>query len=234
MKNVKRMIVIVLAVSLIAFGFVYWFKLAPAGPLPDDKTTAKEINGLLNKTGTGEGLQVKSILDTVQADDRHAFIPFETDAGARGFSLWIWKDHQWKASSATTDGDPVIWKVRPGYPSSYRMVWSLDPAEKVDRLAFYLIQERSFQNEAYQPRIQMEKVIPFAEHPYGAIKVPAEWRTILRGEVAEFEVPGVEFGWRSLDSSGEDVFIEGQGQYSYLRYQDHQDLMIPLEKDELE
>ncbi|WP_430508083.1 hypothetical protein [Rossellomorea marisflavi] len=233
MKNVKRMIVIVLAVSLIAFGFVYWFKLAPAGPLPDDKAAAKEINGLLNKMGTDEGLQVESILETVQADDRHAFIPFETDAGVRGFSLWVWKDHQWKASSATTDGDPVIWKVRPGDPSSYRVVWSLDPAEKVDRLVFYLIQKRSFQNEAYQPRIQMERELPFAEHAYGSIKVPEEWRTIIRAEVDESEAR-VEFGWRSLDSSGEDVFIEGQGQSSYLRYEDHQDLMMPLQEDELE
>ncbi|KZE44301.1 hypothetical protein [Rossellomorea marisflavi] len=233
MKNVKRLIVIVLAASVIAFGFVYWFKLAPAGPLPDDKAAAKEINGLLNKMGTDGGLQVESILETVQADDRHAFIPFETDAGVRGFSLWIWKDHQWKASSATTDGDPVIWKVRPGDPSSYRMVWSLDPAEKVDRLVFYLIQKRSFQNEAYQPRIQMERELPFAEHPYGSIKVPEEWRTIIRGEVDESEAR-VEFGWRSLDSSGEDVFIEGQGQSSYLRYEDHQDLMMPLQEDELE
>jgi hypothetical protein len=229
MKGIKKSTwVAIAAVLLLGFLGIYWLHFAQSSPLPKQGRTVEEITGKLHE------VKVVEIQETIQIDGRHAVAPFKSDTGAYGISHWVWKWHEWSLEGIRTNGDPRIWKIDPSDPSSFHIIWNIDPEEQVQTIDFYLMRDRNYSvsggEEQYFPSIRLKNGVSIQEKSYGVMKVPAEWSGIMKDDrggnlvkstslFADFHRrPHLTFGWHPIDESGEDAFPEsarnGSGYYS--------------------
>jgi hypothetical protein len=221
MTGKMKAIVLTAAVLLLMAGslLIYWFYFTTPEPLPGEKQMVKAINGLLPEARAGE------IQKVIKIDGKHAAAPFISKEGIYGVSTWVWDRHKWKLGTVRTKGEPKIWKINPKDPSTYRIVWNIDPSEKnVDTLNFYYKRDRNYSisgtRHEYIPSIQMKKDVSFGDHPYGVMKLPHDWIAVM-GEMTDdasdngvLPLEGVMrqvssgIGWIPLDESGKESFPE--------------------------
>ncbi|QWC23477.1 hypothetical protein KJK41_03655 [Bacillus haikouensis] len=198
---------------------VYWFYFSEPDALPGEKQMVKAINGLLPEAQAGE------IQEVIKIDGKHAAAPFISKEGIYGVSTWVWHRHKWKLGTVRTKGEPKIWKVDPEDPSTYRIVWNINPSEKnVDTLNFYYKRDRNYSvsgtRHEYTPSIRMKKEVSFDENPYGVLKLPDDWVAVME-EMADgasdngvFPLEGIMrqvasgIGWLPLDENGKETFPE--------------------------
>lgn len=155
----------------------YWFFGGKPESLPPEEALAEEINRLYPEADVGQ------IEDIIFLDEGHAFIPFRSKKGSRGFSLWKWQWHRWQVAAINTSGWPSLVKRKEGQPATYDIVWHLHPDDPVDKIAFYLIRERHLaffdEKELYLPAIQMEEEVSLHEKTYGSISLPESWVQVM-------------------------------------------------------
>lgn len=198
---------------------VYWFYFSEPDALPGEKQMVKAINGLLPEANAGE------IQEVIKVDGKHAAAPFISNEGVYGVSTWVWHRHKWKLGTVRTKGEPKIWKVDPEDPSTYRIVWNINPSEKnVDTLNFYYKRDRNYSvsgtRHEYTPSIRMKKEVSFGENPYGVLNLPDDWVAVME-EMADgashngvFPLEGIMrqvasgIGWIPLDENGKETFPE--------------------------
>jgi hypothetical protein len=224
---------------------IYWFYIAKPAPLPEQERMVKEINGQQPEAKAVE------IQERIQIDGRHAVAPFKSDTGAYGISHWVWKWHEWGLEGIRTKGDPRIWKIDPSDPSSFHFIWNIDPEERVETIEYYLMRDRNYSisggEEQYIPSIRLKKGVSMNEKPYGAMKVPAEWSTILKQNsggnhkkpaslFADFhQIPHLTFGWHPLDESGEDAYPDSARNGStYYSGTLNEEFLMPLNASDVE
>lgn len=220
MTGKKKGILIGAAIFLLVGSLaIYWFYFSKPAPLPDENEMLKGINGLLPEADAGE------IQEAILVDDKHAVAPFKSREGTYGVSNWVWKRHDWRLNSVRTKGEPKIWKTDPNDPSTYRIVWNIDPAEEgVHTLNYYYLRDRYYSisgtKHQYDPSIKMKTKVSFQDHPYGVMKLPDDWAAVLEtmsdgnsaGVSSFFDdfipQPHFSFGWIPLDENGRESFPE--------------------------
>jgi hypothetical protein len=216
----KKEILIGAAIFLLVGSLaIYWFYFSKPSPLPSEDQMVKEINELLPKADAGE------IQETILVDEKHAVAPFTSKEGTYSVSNWIWKHHEWKLGTVRTAGEPKIWKIDPDDPSSYHIIWNINPAEdNIHTMSYFFMRDRYYSisgtKHRYDPSIQMKTEVPLQEHPYGVMRLPDDWIAVMEalddgnsGEASSFFdnfniQPHVSFGWIPLDENGEDHFPE--------------------------
>jgi hypothetical protein len=210
--------IIGLSLILLLGVVIYWYYPKAPSAFPSNKELAREINL------TQSNMKVKEIQDKVAVDEKHFFVPFITTIGDYGTSYWEWQKTKWKVLSIDNKGEPKLWKIDSHDPSTYRLVWNLHKADRVDHMKIFLNRERSFRVsngiEFYYPKVQMEKKIDVSAASYGSEKLPKEWISVLDSFIkiessfkpdllGNFDLDRyMYFAWMPYDQTGKDAILE--------------------------
>jgi hypothetical protein len=201
--------IVVLAVS------VYWLYFSKPTSFPEKKELISKINHTLLDA------HAVQIQDAIYIDDDHVYVPFITKGKEYGKSFWIWQKHKWRITSVMTGGQPILWKVVENDPSTYHMVWNIDPMDNVEAMNLYLKKERGYQGfrdaNFYEPGVQMVKRVPLPTKLYGTMKIPNEWISYINSVInIEKSKPyaaenfhleqNLSFGWNNTNPYDEDTF----------------------------
>ncbi|MEH7225157.1 hypothetical protein V7112_15215 [Bacillus sp. JJ1566] len=173
----KVQLIVGIALTLCAVAFVFYFYLAK----PSSFLSSEEILAELNKYSPDP--EATEILETLEIDDRHVYVPFITKDNKYGTSLWIWEKHKWELVAESDNGAPKLLKVDSKDPSSYRVFWNIHPDDHLSYGELYYIRNRNYHRiegiDNYYPRLQMKTILDFEEKPYGIIELPNEWQKVM-------------------------------------------------------
>lgn len=215
MRKKQKIFFPLLLLAVLAIGFLYWFYFAQPGPFLEDKQLIQEMNELNNRA------KVSTIQDKIFADEAHVFVPFITEGHFYGAGYWVWRHHKWQIASVDVKESPRIWRVNEQNPSNQYMVWYFDPDDQVNKINFYLLRDRNFHismgKATYTPNIQMKTSVTLKNKPYGIMKIPSDWSTIITstqnkntaGQNFLFSFstpPSIHIGWMPLDEDGKETF----------------------------
>ncbi|WNB90879.1 hypothetical protein [Bacillus sp. NEB1478] len=208
------------------------------------------INGINNFLIEDPANKVQKAL---QVDSRHYFVPFITKEGHYGTSYWEWKKHEWKMLYAGNRGEPRLWRIDINDPSTFCIVWNMDPKDKVSDIDFYLSKDRNYSidngtEHYYSPKVQMKKTIAVNQKSYGVLKLPKEWQTVIESVVKsktkgqtspfiEFNLnQQMYFGWVPYDGAGKRATpgLDGYDGYGYTNDNIDLDYLRYLNESELE
>ncbi|MFC0560850.1 hypothetical protein [Halalkalibacter alkalisediminis] len=205
-------------ILLVTIGiFYYFFHSEPPEFLTTD-ALVETINSYQYGTDSIE------IQDMVFLGETHVFVPFVSNK-EYGTSYWVWRNRSWELGGITTIQDPYVWKVDPGDPSTYVVVWNMNRDSDMKEFDIYLLNQRGYSVSHdvhhYTPRVQLDFTVPFEteEHSYGVKPLPDEWVTFLQSFVKVeqspqpdsffndfFQPSSVNFGWMPYDENGEVSF----------------------------
>jgi hypothetical protein len=165
------------------------------GPLPNYKEASARINQALSNSER-IGAEAEQILDMIQLDRRHVFIPYISKGGQYAVSFWVWEKHKWRVGKVDTNSGPHIWKLSENDPSRHYLVWNIRPEGEIEDFGFYFIRERNAGRsngiDYYTPRIQMEHPVDFSKQPYGAIPYQDHWVKLMREEQRQGRTGGLK------------------------------------------
>lgn len=182
----KWKLIIVTAILLVAAALLFFWQYdGKPGPLPNYEEAVAEINQALSNSERTK-VEAEQILDMIQLDRRHAFVPYISKGGQHSVSYWVWEKYKWRVGYVSTSGGSDIWKLSKNDPSRHYLVWNMQPDGMIEDFSFYFIRERNAGRsngiDYYTPRIQMEHPVDFDEHPYGAIPYPNDWTKLIKDE----------------------------------------------------
>ncbi|MGE8205607.1 hypothetical protein ACQKP0_13705 [Heyndrickxia sp. NPDC080065] len=203
-------------VFIVSFLFIYWFYFSKPALFPGNAQLMKDINHLFPEAS------VKKIQDTYNLDERHVFVPFITSENQYGFSCWEWKKNKWKLVAINSIGEPSLWRINKKDPSTYRFIWNMPPNDNLSSIQFYLIKDRNYHVTEgignYEPKIQMNKEISLLGKPYGVLKLPNDWVSVMdsiknieSGKKPDlffsslFSNPSIYFGWIPYNQKGKEA-----------------------------
>jgi hypothetical protein len=231
----------VLVVGLLAF---YWMYVEKTDSRPKDEEILSAINSNLHNAKAVE------IQDFLKLDARHAVAPFLSDTGGYSISYWQRNLSGWKVISIRTDGKPMVWMVDGNDPSSFHIVWNLNPDKHIQTLQYYFMRERGYsmsgEQQHYVPSILMKTEVSIKGKTFGAMKVPREWGdalTLSDGSQGPDESfwgnfnLGIHsrFGWMPLDENDKEVeWNDIINSSSYSQGNVREQYMQLLNKDQLE
>ncbi|WP_047983235.1 hypothetical protein [Ornithinibacillus californiensis] len=176
----KKRLWFVIAMVLLA-GWIYWFYLAKPTAFPTNEALLNEINRV------DSGASASEIQDTLVLDAKHVLVPFISDRDDYGLSYWVWEKHKWRVAAISSRGEPRIWKIDRGDPSTYHFVWNIHPEDEMTTMDFYLLRDRNYhisnyggedQRDTYYPGIQLGTDVSLSKS-YGAMKLPEEWVSVM-------------------------------------------------------
>lgn len=248
MKKKSIWLLVALGVISLTTCLIYWFFFWPPKPFPSNEQIAKEINRTYKEAGA------KVILDPLIVDQHHIAVPYISSSEDYGLSYWGWRNHKWQVLTIDTKGEPKVWKVNGNDPSSFVIVWNIDPEDQLQAIQFYLIRNRfhgmTAEGEYYAPRVQMKKEISLSEKSYGVLHLPKDWAVVLHSLLKEdqerlgqsslffndfFPLQSAYFGWIAYDQSGNEAFPEQSVNGSTYAVGDvYQEYVMILNKVELE
>ncbi|MDX8344652.1 hypothetical protein [Rossellomorea sp. YZS02] len=220
----RRFRYLALGILIVGLLALYWVYIEKADSLPKEEEILAQINAGLSDAEAVE------IQDLLKLDTGHGVAPFLTAGGGYGVSYWERHLTGWKVIHVRTDGEPRIWMLDPGDPSSFHITWNMNPDRDIETLQYYYIRERGYSSsgteEHYVPGIQMKVEASIKGKSYGAMKIPDDWGQALTlsdgseppgNSIWESFNPGIHstFGWIPLDKEGNEVKWENRDSSSY-------------------
>ncbi|WP_449538809.1 hypothetical protein [Ferdinandcohnia sp. Marseille-Q9671] len=177
---VKKVVIGTLVFIGIAISVYYFYLAKPSSFLPSEKVLAELNRYSYDST-------VTEVLDVIEIDERRVYVPFITDKNKYGTSLWMWEKHKWELVAESDTGAPKVWKIDTKDPNSYQVFWNIHPEDQISHGEFYFLKDRNYHITAnehtYFPRIQLKSIINFKEKPYGMMKLPKDWRTVMGASI---------------------------------------------------
>lgn len=192
----------------------YWLYVEKTDSRPKNEEILSQINSSL------QNAQAVEIQDFLKLDDGHGVAPFLSDKEQYGVSYWERHLTGWKVISIRTDGEPMVWMVDENDPSSFHIVWNINPGNDIQTLQYFFMRERGYsssgEQQHYVPGILMKTEASLAGNSYGAMKIPGEWGDALTlSDGSDVPDPlfgddfnmGVrsQFGWIPLDENSKEV-----------------------------
>ena len=215
-KVVIPLLIIIFFITTIVF---YNFYIADPNPFPTNEQLVEALNELFPEANVAE------IQDAIFLDEKHVFVPFISKQNKYGGSYWAWRMNKWQIFSINTTGGTHIWQIDKSEPSSYHIIWNIDPKDNLKYIRFFLIRDRNFHVsndiETYYPKIQMEKTVSLTDSSFGVLPLPEKWTSFINDlEDVEstkqsnsffynyFPMQQMYFGWIPYDFTNNVVFPE--------------------------
>mgnify|MGYP001436827952 CR=1 FL=1 len=242
MTKRKIVIFVALAALLIILFLIYWFYFSKPESFLSEEQVVDQINDTFAQA------EAVRIQDTVDLDEEHVFVPFVTNSDEYGVSYWEWNYRKWGPVYISTSGEPMLWKIKPEKPSTYHILWNINPKDELSYFKYHLVRDRSYhivdERHTYTPRIQIEHEIPVEENTYGVFNILEGWQS-LYGETATLlndQTPnlnifesnlGTYFGWTPYNQFDEQSYPESSlngerfsngAMTEFLRFVDETDL----------
>lgn len=243
MKTKSRMLIIVgVGVFILSSVLIYWFYFSKPNSFPKSDQLIEEINDVFPEA------EASVIQNTIHVDERHVYVPFISEDEDYGKSYWEWKKHKWKVLSIDTTGEPLVWKIDRKDPSTFHLVWNINPHDQLSYAEFFLIRKRGYLisggREHYYPGVQMGKKVHLDEKSYGVLQLPNEWVTFMdsfiKVETAKhpdlfFPGQSMDFGWIPYDRLDKETFPKSSVNGSSFTTGDiYLDFIRTLDEDEIE
>lgn len=169
----RRMVLSLIGLAALLFVIYYFFLAKPTEFAKTD--TYKRYS------------EVTEILDVIEIDENHVFVPVVTEENKYGMSLWVWKNHKWQMEFESSTGSPSVLKLTNSDPSSYKVFWNIHPGDQVSYGEFYLLRKRNYQISEgvhnYYPRLQMKTILDFERTPFGETDLPKEWQDVMEASI---------------------------------------------------
>lgn len=235
------------ALVIVVIVIVYRWYVADPASFPEEKMVVASINQVSSE------IEVSEIQDVMEVSERKRFVPFITEQNNYGKSLWVWRQNKWQLENIELSGEPKLWKVDVGDPSTYHYIWNINPEDSTEEIEFYLIRQRNYHitngvDETYQPRIQMKEVVTLENKRYGVLSMPDGWSAFMQSlEDTQpqsnalfssfFHNPFVRFGWRPVNARGEysrpdksmnGSSFGGEETWEFLMPVDSRDIEVPV------
>ena len=229
----KPILIASILIGVILFSASYWYHNSGPASFPTDEQVVEEMTNHFSYVSNSV------IQDTVFLDERHVFVPFNTNGKVYGLSLWEWNKRKWNAVLVSTSGDIKVWKINSKDPTTFHAVWNYPPQDQVDYMKFYLINKRGFQisgvEEHYEPGLQLEQTITLSENPYGSMKLSKEWIAVINSLNDSLTVPPYNFRWNTYDNLDKPTFPERhENRSSSLGGDTNIEFAVFIEESELE
>lgn len=177
--SIKKALIVIVAAVLLVLVYSHYFPRS----FPSDESAI----GIMNKRFSE--VNASRVLDTLQLDDRHMFVPYVSSEDKYGLSYWVWNNFKWKVLLIRSTGEPELWKINEKDPSTHYMVWNINPKDQLSRIDFYLMRNRGYsisqgqKSNIYTPGIQKHSSVSLEGKSYGALQPPAEWEKILQDDL---------------------------------------------------
>ncbi|GIN86257.1 hypothetical protein J6TS2_26430 [Heyndrickxia sporothermodurans] len=141
------------------------------------------------------------------------------------------------------------WKVNKKDPSTYHFIWNIRPNDQVSSIQFYFNKNRGYHVtdgiEKYDPKIQMMKEILIQEKPFGFMKIPKDWVSVMKAvqkvelEKRKFDNmfphPVISFGWLPKDKTGKEAELNHIfNENGFDSYGDELESLLILSGEEIE
>ncbi|MCD8510047.1 MAG: hypothetical protein LRY73_09385 [Bacillus sp. (in: Bacteria)] len=218
MKQGKAWLPISIAIVLIGAASFYVFYIKPSEFLSEEALI--EVI-----TSHNYGAKSIEIQDVIYVGEKHVFVPFKTHS-RYGTSYWVWRGGSWDLGAISNIQSPRVWKVNPQDPSSYVIVWNMDPNDDMTDFELVLSNRRNYwvsdNVHHYTPRVQLHHTVAFQSEAssYGVMSLPEDWLIFLddylKVENAKqpsssfifdfFPQSSVSFAWMPYDKNGEVTF----------------------------
>lgn len=126
----------------------------------------------------------KEIQDIVQLDLKTYFVPFLSEGGSYGSSIWVWRNGKWECVGTDSASGPQILENN---GNSY-VYWNVHPQDEVREWDIYLTSERNYsitdanstnRLEVYFPKIQVKHTIEIGKESFGYVELPSLWKKII-------------------------------------------------------
>ena len=178
-RKVQLMALIALVLSMIPL--IYYFFLAK----PSSFLSSEEILARLNTYSPDS--EATEILEIIEIDNQHVYVPFISKDNKYGTRLWMWEKHKWELVAESDNGAPKMLKVNSSDPSSYKVFWNIHPDDHLSYGELYYIRDRNYRItegiDYYYPRLQMKTTLDFEETPYGMMDFPDEWQKVIEASI---------------------------------------------------
>ncbi len=218
MKNKKLIAWSIPIIVLLSLFIVYKLYFSKPSEFLTNDQIVKEINHVYPEA------LAQTVQDKLSVDDRHILVPFISSKGNYGLSHWVWKHGQWKVAVIYSNGYPRVWKIDEKDPSTFYLMWNMNPTDKLAAIDFYLLKDRSYRISdnihQYDPKVQMQTTVSLQEKSYGVMQIPADWVTFwdVYKRVQQpdsysffsrfYNDPSIYFGWLSTDELGNEIYPE--------------------------
>lgn len=219
MKKTRIIVIGSITVVLFIFVFMYMFYFSTPKAFPNDEMIIGSIFELFPEA------EANTIQDVIYLNERNVFVPFISRDNNYGVSYWIWDKYQWELAKIETSGEPKIWMINESDPSTYHIVWNINPKDKLSVIDYYFIRDRGYFISSgvhtYTPKVQMKTTITIEDQSYGVIPFQQEWIEFIESFIAVekgkqpksnfFQMfPQQQFyvGWFPFDQFGEAAFPE--------------------------
>ncbi|MBM7604945.1 hypothetical protein JOC75_002949 [Metabacillus crassostreae] len=126
----------------------------------------------------------KEIQDIIQLDEKTYFVPFLSDDGSYGTSIWVWSFGKWECVGTNSGSGPTILANN---GNSY-IYWNIHPHDQVREWEIYLTSERNYsvtnansenRVEVYFPKVQVKDTIKLENESFGYAELSPKWKDII-------------------------------------------------------
>ncbi len=197
--NKKRILLFTIMIIACLVGYIsYIYIKPPTAFLVEDELKA-EINRYDNS------LQVEKILEQIELNERHYYVPIQFTDGRSGMSFWKWEKGKWQLIQFTTE-QVLRWQLDSGDAATNYIVWHRQATQE-DEMSIYLVRDRGFfisnDEHRYHPRIQLEHNIHMES--YGVEPLPKEWANII----TNIEQPYQQSGFSLFETYSTEQYVIG-------------------------
>lgn len=156
-------------------------------PFLSEEQLKQELTQSYNRVN----IEITSITEIIDIDDRHKVVLFVTNEERYGKSFWQWNtlEREWQEVHFSVFETPELWMINKNNERSYRLIWHQSPDTKIKDYRFYLLKRRGYhvsqRNEeslrnVYEPQIQLEHTVALNKQTYGIMSLPDEWIRIIK------------------------------------------------------
>ncbi|OEF96114.1 hypothetical protein [Desulfuribacillus alkaliarsenatis] len=220
----KSRFLAIIVIFLVSAGYLYFYFFSKPTEFLKEDDLIETINRYNYNPDAIE------IQDIIFLGDTHVFVPFIHEHGY-GTSYWFWKNRKWELAGVSTIQQPTLWKVNPKDPSTYVVLWNINPDNLMTTFDIYLLNRRGYivsnYVHRYTPGVQLHFSVPFEKDvkSYGVQSLPKEWIAFLDSflkvekskyptTLFSFQHSRINYRWIPYDDNGEvsfPTFNQGTG-----------------------
>lgn len=186
--NKKWLLLPLIIISVIG---IYFYFLKPPTAFLTEQQLIDEMNDY------DSGFIAEKIIEKIEVDSHHYYVPFIVDTNEPGMSFWKWSKGKWQLVKFMINNDPIQWQLDKKDQSTNYIVWHVPL--RTSAIKLYGIRERNLHwssngGHYYIPRIQLSHEIANS-NTYGIEKLPQHWG-VLMNDITGEQMPTI-FDWMS-------------------------------------
>lgn len=204
--NKKKIILIVMILMVCAGGYLVYINFKSPTTFFSDKELIEEINRYDHTH------KAQKIVDKIEVDERHYYVPIQFSNGESGMSFWKWQMGNWQLIHFSNK-KLLFWQLDEHDGTTRYILWHHHRLNMQDeKISMYLIRERNanmfnddeHEEHRYDPKIQLEHQLQLDS--YGMEPLPKAWGSIIQNVEQQNEKYNFINGFSMFDTFYQNQF----------------------------